>query len=90
MQWASCRRENIIEESETEYPLLTNFTDMSEDALKFWLVKFVAEVRRSDGKPYPLNSVYQIWCGLGRALRAADQSEIDIFNSPGFAMFRIP
>ena len=61
---------------------------MSEDALKFWLAKFVTEVRRTDGKPYPPNSVYQICCGLGRALRAADRSEIDIFNSANFAMFR--
>ena len=87
MQWASYRREKIIEESETKHPLLTNFVAMSEDGLKFWLVKFVAEVRRSDGKPYPPNSLYQICCGLGRALRVADRSDIDIFNSPGFAIF---
>jgi len=87
VQWASYRHEKIIEDSETKHPLLTNFVAMSEDGLKFWLVKFVAEVRRSDGKPYPPNRLYQICCGLGRALRVADRSEIDILNSPGFAMF---
>jgi len=85
--FASYRREKIIEESETKHPLLTNFVATSEDGLKFWLVKFVAEVRCSDGKPYPPNSLYQICCGLGHALHVADRSEIDIFNSPGFAMF---
>ena len=58
VQWASYRREKI-EESETKHPMLTNFVAMSEDGLKFWLVKFVAEVRRSDEKPYPPNSLYQ-------------------------------
>ena len=53
VQWASYRREKIIEESEIKHPLLTNFVAMSEDGLKFWLVKFVVEVQRSDGKPYP-------------------------------------
>jgi len=57
-------------------------------AVGFWLVKFVAEVRCADGKPYPPNSVYQICCGLGRAVCAADQTEVDIFKSPGFARFR--
>ena len=61
---------------------------MSEDRLESWLVKFVVEVRHSDGKPYSQNSLYQICCGLGRALRVTDRSEIDSFNSPGFAMFR--
>ena len=68
-------------------PLLTIFVAMSEDGLKFGLEKFVTKVQRSDGKPYPPNSLYQICCGLGRALRIAVRSEIDIFNSPGFAMF---
>ena len=60
VQWASYRCEKIIEESKKKHPLLTNFVAMSEDGLKFWLVKFVAEVRRSDGKPYPPNSLYQM------------------------------
>jgi len=58
---------------------------MSEVSLKFWLIKFVAEVRRADGKSYPPNSVYLICCGHGYALCATDQTKIDIFKSPGFA-----
>jgi len=42
-QWASYRCTKIIEESETKHRLLTNIVEMSEDSLKFWLVKFVAE-----------------------------------------------
>ena len=60
---------------------------MSKDGLESWLVKFITKVQHNDAKSYPPNSLYQICCGLGRALRVADRSEIDIFNSPGFAMF---
>ena len=42
-QWASYRHKKIIEESETNHQLLTSIAEMSEDSLKFWLVKFVAE-----------------------------------------------
>ena len=81
------RHKKVIEESETKHPLLTNFVAMSEDGLKFWLVKFVAEVRRNDGKPYPPNSLYQICCGLGHCSACCWQIRNHIFNSPGFAMF---
>ncbi len=31
--------------------------------------------------------MYQICCGLGRALGAADRAKVDTFNSPGFKLF---
>ncbi len=60
VQWASYRGENIIEQSETVHPSLTNFIDVSEDVLKFWLVKFVTEARHTGGKPYPPNSLSDV------------------------------
>lgn len=48
-QWASCRRDNLIEESESRHALLTKFTDMTEESMKICLEKFVVEVRRGDG-----------------------------------------
>ena len=38
--------------------------------------------------PIRLNSLYQRCCGLGHALHVADRSEIDVFNSPWFAMLQ--
>ncbi|XP_066288310.1 uncharacterized protein [Branchiostoma lanceolatum] len=37
--------------------------------MNFWLSRFVFEVRRVDGKPYPASSVYGIICGLMRHFR---------------------
>ena len=41
-----------------------DFGTNSVDSLKFWLPKFVAEVRKIDGT---CNSLYQICCGLQRS-----------------------
>lgn len=87
-QWATFRRENLIEQSESRQELLPIFTDMKEDSMCFWIEKFVAEVRKTDGNPYPPNSLYQIVCGLHRALRCANRFEVDIFNGVGFSKFR--
>ena len=61
---------------------------MAEEALLFWLLKFVAEIRKRDGSLYPPNSVYQICCGLNSTLKSANRVDIDMFNSPKFTQFR--
>lgn len=61
---------------------------MANEDLKFWISKFVVEVKRKDGTPYPPNSLYQICCGLGRGLVDIGRSDVDIFNAPEFALFR--
>ena len=85
VQWACYRCEKIIEEPKAKYPLLTNFVAMSEDGLTFWLVKFVAEVRHSDGKPYPQTASIRYAVDLGMLCMLL--TDIDIFNSLGFAIF---
>ena len=87
-QWSFWRSQNLIESDEYENELIETFVTMSREAMLFWLPKFITEVRRSDRNSYPPNSVYQICCGLSRALRSANRSEIDIFNSPKFSQFR--
>ena len=40
--------------------------------LNFWLSRFVAEVRRSDGKPYPPKSIHQLICSILRYMHSVD------------------
>ena len=87
-QWSCCRSENLVEADECVHKLKQEFTAMTEEALLFWLLKFVAEIRKSDGSLYPPNSVYQICCGLSRALKSSNRVDIDMFNSPKFTQFR--
>ena len=89
-QWSSWRSQNLIESDESEHELPETFVTISEEAMLFWFLKFITEVRRSDRNNYPPNSVYQICCGLSRALRSANRREIDIFNSPKFSQLGIP
>ena len=61
-----------------EIPALTTRTgaDILErpnaSVLNFWLARFIAEVRRSDGKPYPPKSIHQLICGVLRHMRSVD------------------
>ena len=56
-------------------------------SLDYWLSKFVMEVRRVDGKPYPPNSLYQLWCGI---MRYAEETKPDLnfFTAVEFLGFR--
>ena len=48
----------------------------------------VRYVRRKDAKPYPPDTLYQIFCGLLRLLKEADQAEVNILTDPIFQPFR--
>ena len=55
--------------------------------LSHWLSKFVVEVRRKDGKPYPPQSLYQICCGLLRYVRDL-RPEVYFFTDSEFRRFQ--
>ena len=55
--------------------------------LDYWLSKFVLEVRRRDGQPYPPNSMYQLTCGLLRWIRETKPA-LNLFADAEFAGFR--
>ena len=66
-EWADYRRKRCP----TECPphLLT----IQACELNDWLCRFVLEVRRKDGKPYPPNTLHQLCCGVQRYLREVPQ-----------------
>ena len=49
-----------------------------------WLSKFILEVRRRDGKPYPPQTLYSIICGLMRYVREL-RPDINFFSGSHFA-----
>ena len=86
-QWAEQRRGRLIEEAELEYPLATSFGAISPKEMNFWLAKFLVEACRIDGKLYPVNTLYQLCCGLARSLKS-DRPTIKLFEDPVFTSFR--
>ena len=54
-----------------------------------WLSRFVLEVRKKDGSPYPSESLYHIVCGILRYIRQNGKPEVDFFRDKEFAQFRM-
>lgn len=54
--------------------------------LDFWLSRFVLEIRRQDGQPYPPQTLYSIVCGLMRYLREL-HPKLNLFKDVAFAGF---
>ena len=54
--------------------------------LNRWLSRFVLEIRQRDGKEYPVNTQYQICCGILRYIREL-KPQLDIFRDAAFARF---
>lgn len=51
--------------------MIPGISKMADDELRYWLAKFVVEIRKKGGKGefYPATSLYQLCCGLLRFLR---------------------
>ena len=63
--------------------------NITEERLNFWLIRFVMEVNRKDGTPYPAVTLKHLCIGLQRHLRTkCNRAEISLFESPKFAAFR--
>ena len=56
--------------------------------MNFWLPRFVLEIRKKNGEPYPPNSLYQIVCGLQRQLCEHGRADIKLFENPTLYDFR--
>jgi len=87
-EWATYRQGVITtEETITGFPLHANIVAMESNAIGYWLQRFVLEVRKSNKQNYCPDSLYQLVCGLQRALRAGDR-DINFFEQFEFSQFR--
>ena len=79
-----CQRNSITASNERVPDILTQLPA----TLQRWMSRFVLEVRKKDGAPYPPNSVYHIVCGIMRFIRLNGKPEVDFFRDQDFAEFR--
>ena len=87
--WVIERKSKGFSDSlETQHELSSDFSQMSVSSMKFWLPRFVLEVRRADQKHYPPDSLYSICSGLQRALKFADRADVKLLSDPCFSLFR--
>ena len=85
-EWACFRVKNILPD-ETGHILDSNVEKMELADVSFWLQRFVLEVRKSNGESYSPDSLYQLCCGIQRALREAGH-DVNIFEQFQFAQFQ--
>lgn len=65
-----------------------DFVKMNTEDMPFCLCRFVTKARRVDGKLYPPNTLYQLTCGLLRALKQDDRAEVNFFLTLLFLLSR--
>ena len=81
--WSSQR--NSSSASGEHVPDIAN---MEITQLQRWMSRFVLEIRKTDGTPYPPESIYHIVCGIMRFVRHNGKPEVDFFRDQAFAEFR--
>ena len=62
-EWSSSR---TVTDGSGVVPVTTPLTEISPTDLAYWMGKFVLEVRKRDGKPYPPKSLYALVCCFKR------------------------
>ena len=72
-----------VDADDSELPSFL-INQMTKTELNDWLSHFVVEVGRRDGELYPPNTLYQICCGLQRAIRET-KPDWNLFAQPEFS-----
>lgn len=90
--WAKFRNSQLQTLSE-EYPFapVEELKTASKKEINFWLTRFILEINKGDGTPYPANSLYLIACGLLRYFRDnLNRCDVNILakGNPDFQSFR--
>ena len=67
-EWAVFRNTKLETISDENFPIPVDISGTDIKTLDYWLCRFIIEVRRKDGSPYPPNTLYNIACGIQRYL----------------------
>ena len=82
--WHTWSKYRCATTEESVPPLL----EMDAQALQFWMINFILEVRSQKCDEYPPNTLYHLVCGIMRFLRVNGKPNIDFFKDVEFADFR--
>ena len=90
-EWVQSRNKQPETALEPGFPIpldidkFPSFADMD-----YWLQRFICEIRRKNGEPYPPSTLQNIAAGLQRYLRTEKSMHVNFFKTddPTFAQFR--
>ena len=84
-EWALARNTRLLSDKK---PFSTTFCELTVSEMDFWLSRFILEVRKENGDPYPSNTLYQLICGLQHQLREHGRAGIKLFENLSLHGFR--
>ena len=84
-EWALASNTRLLSDEE---PFSTTFCELTVSEMDFWLSRFILEVCKKNGDPYPPNTLYQLICGLQRQLCEHGHASIKLFENPSLHGFR--
>ncbi len=58
--WAESRNARLLPK---ENPFSVSICDLTVSEMNFWLSRYILEIRKKDGQPYPPNSLYSLYVG---------------------------
>lgn len=90
-EWAENRNLQPETASEPGFPIPTEIDKFQSFAeMDFWLQRFICEIRRKNGQPYPPSTLQNIAASIQRYLRTEKSMQVNFFKSDDqtFAEFR--
>ena len=88
-EWAMARNNTRVESSTDEKVKITHSIEtMSTNDLQYWMSKFVLEVRKIDGHPYPPKTLLALIMGLQSYVCFERQTQVNFLADREFVGFR--
>ena len=75
-EWARARNAKLLS---SEKSFSSNSCSLFLFKLNFWISRFVLEIHKKDGEPYPPNTLNQIICSFQCNLRETDRADGNLF-----------
>jgi len=91
-EWANARNIHANTKKDPHFPVPLDLSSASLSTLDYWMSRFILEIGRADGKPYPPKTLQQIASAIQRHLRVeCNRPEIMLFRKeyPCFHSFRL-
>jgi hypothetical protein len=80
-EWAENRNQLLETAFEPGFPIPANVENIKDNSmLDYWLQRFIVEIRRKDGNPYPPSTLLAITSGIQRHLRTENNAQVNFFK----------
>jgi len=79
--------QNGFRKIRSDFVLEVDIRTINDKAINHWLQRFVLEARKTNGEHHSPDILHQICCGLQRAIRAACNTDVNLFMANYLHLF---